>query len=632
MKKHITLLSGLLIATGTFAQVAGSNIPMRKKQGLNFAQFDGLESKVNQGTLKVDGALVWEDNFSGTNPWTMGSEPNGVQGAFEIGTNSAAGMLDVSDYMGQMASTTAANGFAFFNGVQYLLAVNVNVQNAWIKSEVIDFTGVESVQLTFQQRYRAFNSDVCYVEFSEDGGTTWSVSQIVNSTVATNASAVQNTVTLDFPVNGTATGMIRFRWEEVSDDDDFGSGYGWCIDDVKIYSGYGNNMQMLFAHNQVGTQGLQYTKFPSNQVVAGLKTSFGAEVKNTGYNDQDAYLNVIAGAYDFTGTTPVAVASFTNDSVAILEADGFEIPSTVGVYNYNYTVVTDSVLVQTTDDVKTKKFEVTNSLMATDNFDNTSASIDGVFTAFQSQSTNDLTGIGTYFEVFADGVIGAFQVGIGTVATAQQAQYTGREFYVTVLKFDGTDFVYETQTDPMVFASTMFGKTVTFFLPQTIDVVAGDVLIVMANAYVGSTGGGIPFAFSGVNPAGTTVGTTGETFPDDLTGLASDDATPYIVEAPVVRVDFQSYVGINENVATDLSVAPNPFNNETAISFNLKASSEVSVIVTDLAGRTVLTVPASILMAGNQTVAIDGSSLNAGVYNATLKIGNDVVTKRIVKK
>lgn len=632
MKKHITLLSGLLIASGTFAQVAGSNIPMRKKQGVKFAQFEGLESKVNQGTLKADGDLIWEDDFSGTNPWTTGSEPNGVQGTFEIGNNSSTGMANVVTYMGAMASSTAANGFAFFNGVQYLLAANVNVQNTWVKSEVIDFTGIESVQLSFQQRYRAFNSDVCYVEFSEDGGTTWSVSEIVNSTVVTNAAASQNTVTLDFPVNGTATGVLRFRWEEVSDDNDFGSGYGWCIDDVKIYSGFGNNMQMLFAHNQVGTQGLQYTKFPASQVVAGLKTSFGAEVKNTGYNEQEAYLKVVAGTYDYTGTAPVTIAAFDKDSVAILEADGFQIPSTVGVYNYNYTVVTDSVLVQATDDVKSKKFEVTNSLMATDNFDNTAASIDGVFTAFQSQSPGNLTGIGTYFEVFADGEIGAFQVGIGTVATAQQSQYVGREFYVTVLKYNGTDFEYETQTDPIVFASNMFGKTVTFYLPQTIGVVAGDVLIVMANAYVGTTGGGIPFAFSGVNPAGATIGATGETFPDDLTGLASDDATPNIVEAPVVRVDFQSYVGINENVAANLAVAPNPFNNETAISFNLKASADVSVVVTDLAGRTVLTVPATNMMAGNQSVTIDGTSLNAGVYNATLKIGNDLVTKRIVKK
>jgi|GEM_PF-1216266 len=640
MKKHITLVSGLLLATGAFAQVK-SALPSATLQPASFSLFNGKTSSANSGTEKADGDLIWSEDFNGDTTWTVGSAV-GSQGMFILGNNSHVQVANSTNglvpYMGAMATTgtTAANGFAFFNGIQYLTPANIAaIQNTWVASPVIDFSAVGSISLSFNQRYRAFNSDVTMVEYSADGGTTWTVSEIVNSTIPTNANATQNTVTVDIPVGNSATGMIRFRWESAAATPN--SGYGWMVDDVKIKVGNGDNMKLLFAHNLIGPFGLHYSKFPASQVSAGLNMSFGAEVKNVGYNDQDASIHVVSGSYDET-STPEPVETFVVDSLSILEPDGFPISTTPGVYPLNLTVVADGPLVNTTDDGVTIPFEVTNGIMAIDGFTGTSASIDGSFTSWLNQATGAFTGIGTHFEIFEDGEIGAFEVGIANQTSAQQNIYNGREFFVTLLRLTEAGFDYVDETQTIELAPSHYGHLVRFVLPNPISVEAGEVLVAMACSTVGlpsggQATGGVPIAMSGVSVAGSTIGAIGANFETDMRSLQSDDATPNIVEVPVVRLDFQSFVGLNElESATDVSIAPNPFVNESNINFTLKADAEVTVTVTDLTGRVVLTVPAAQFAAGNQTIAIDGSAFQSGVYNYTLKVGNNVTTKRVVKK
>lgn len=620
MRKQVTLLSGLALLAGTaFAQ---QNIPVRQAKPSNLANSNGIESKKNEGVLKAGGDLLWSDDFSGANPWTIATSG---QGTFIIGNNSHAQMVSNANYLGNMASTTAANGFAFFNGSQYLIGGSVDPQNTSVTSEVIDFTGIQTISLTFEQRYRAFNSDVTYVEFSTDGGSSWTFSEAVNVAAPTNGATIQNMITLDLPVGGTATGMVRFRWENTSDDNQFGSGYGWCVDDVKIYEGYGDNVSLMYTYSAVGAQQLQYSKFPVTQTATAGNISFGAEFKNVGYNAQDVSLHVTSGAYDATGSA-VTTPAFTLDSVEILTAAGKPMPTAVGVADFTYELVAAGPLDVTGDDSRTVPFEVTPAIYAVDSYDGTAASIDGAFEQWATPSGDPA--IGTIYEIFEDAEIGSIDIGIGNVAAADQADYIGREFLGKIYKLNDVsgEFEYYDESDPKLLEATHFGKIVKMYMVNSTIPVGPGLYLVLAASY---SGGEIPVAFSGVAPAGTTLGLDGA----DVIRLASDAATPNIVEAPVVRLDFQSYVGVNEleDVAA-ISASPNPFTNETEISFNLKSDAQVSIVVTDLAGRVVMTIPAANYNAGAQKVSIDGSSLNAGVYNYTLTVGNNVVTKRIVKK
>lgn len=621
MRKQVTLLSGLLLFAGaSFAQV--NNVPARKLKPATLKLSDGIESKKPVGVLK-DGETIWSSDFSVPSDWTIGTTG---QGTFIIGNNSHPQMVSNASYLGNMASATAANGFAFFNGTQYLLTATVDPQNTTVTSPAIDLTGRTVISISFQQRYRAFNSDVTYVEVSNDGGMTWPVSEVVNAAVPTNGATQQNTITLDVPVTGAANSMIRFRWENTSDDNSFGSGYGWCIDDVVVKAGYGHNVRLNDAFLFVGPQALEYTKMPEGQTLSAGNVALQTYFKNIGYNDIAVSLNAVSGAYNFTSAATPNVLSFVEDSVLIDFPDGMAIPTTSGTYDFDLTLEGDSTLVETADDIATMPFEVTEYIYAVDHYDGTSASIDGSFEQWANGSGDPA--IGTMYEIFEAGEVGSIDIGIGNVASADQATYIGREFRGLIYKLNETsgEFEYYDESDSHILASGEFGKIVKLKMMNATIPVDPGLYLVMAGSFDGSP---VPFAFSGYAPASTTLGLDGA----DVIRLASDDATPRIVDAPVVRFDFQSYVGLNEvDALSNISTAPNPFNNETTISFNVKADAEVAIVVTDMAGRTVATIPAANYATGQHSVTIDGSTFGAGVYNATLTVGGNTVTKRIVKK
>lgn len=628
MRKNITLLSGLVLFSGAIqAQVNTANANLTPAYLPLTTQKNLISSDSEE---KADGDLLWDDDFGGGETWTVGTSG---QGTFEIGT--AVGPLIT--YMGNTTSTTAGNGYAFFNGIQYLLSTppDVQPQNTWVASPNIDLTGILAVQISFQQRYKAFNTDVTYVEISNDGGTTWTTSEVVNSTIPVNQT-VQNTLTVDLAVTGSATTQIRFRWENPSDDDSYGSGYGWMVDDVKIYAGFADNVSLVSTFNTTGdpVQLIKYTKFAASQATSGnAVTSFSAKVKNTGYNTHDISLQVQGGSYDQTGAG-VTVAPFARAEAEILAADGYTIPVATGSTTFTYTaVVPGTTLVQTTDDSKTASFEVTPFVTAVDGYTN-AASISGSYIGTTTQAEGDLSGIGTVFEIFEDGEIGAFDIGIATVSSP--SIYNGREFFVTLLKYDGADFQYEMETDPVAVATGDYGKIKKIRLNDPVAVSAGDLILVLACSYIGpdnagTATGGVPIARSGLIHNSNFIATLGPDYPNDLGQFTYDDDS--LTEAPVVRIDFQSYVGLDEQTTlSSVGVAPNPFNATTAVNFELKSSANVAVEVVDLEGRVVMMLPTAKFNAGANTITLDGSAFQAGVYVVKMNVDGNVITKRIVKK
>ncbi len=100
------------------------------------------------------------------------------------------------------------------------------------------------------------------------------------------------------------------------------------------------------------------------------------------------------------------------------------------------------------------------------------------------------------------------------------------------------------------------------------------------------------------------------------------------VEFTTWGTGLNTVTGVN---APEISNYPNPFNNTTAISYNLAIPSEnVSLSVVDINGKQVFTKDLGKQTAGDFTVNFDGSDLNSGIYFYTLTSDNNRQTGKMM--
>ena len=82
----------------------------------------------------------------------------------------------------------------------------------------------------------------------------------------------------------------------------------------------------------------------------------------------------------------------------------------------------------------------------------------------------------------------------------------------------------------------------------------------------------------------------------------------------------------------DLSVFPNPFNESTTVQFNFHGSQRVTIALMDILGREMIQIANSAEFAeGQHRIEIQTSELPSGIYLITLRAGDDVMVKRIIK-
>ena len=87
-----------------------------------------------------------------------------------------------------------------------------------------------------------------------------------------------------------------------------------------------------------------------------------------------------------------------------------------------------------------------------------------------------------------------------------------------------------------------------------------------------------------------------------------------------------------EDIRTDASslvVYPNPTSDIATIEFNLSAPNTVLMSIRDIAGKEVMVKDYGMLSSGVQKITIDAANLTNGIYFASMKIGEKVVTKKI---
>jgi len=563
------------------------------------------------------------NTFNDVTDWTI-SAPN-LQGQWEVVTSTPA---DVVNYMGAMASSTASDGFAVFNGIQYLLSANVDFQDAAIElNDTLDLSNYPSVTLEFEQMYRAFNYDKTFVELSTDFGSTWTSIEI-NDQVTTNDPAIQELVGINISsyVGGQQGVKIRFRWTSDSDDDSFGSGYAWLIDDLKVTVPPENDIQnvssWIFGENSGGAE---YGRTPISQVEQNY--FIGSSVYNYGSIDQT---NVVSNG-NFSG--PTTITSSTTGS--IIESDSTKAIESLNPVNFSVGNYTGSVTVTSMgdtlgsgnfdDNTFLRNFEITNDIYSLDGLGNHPADYEAIGSLGSNSWADASDGLvcGTFYPIRQEEILNSVRAYITSSTVAQS------EVILYIL-------------DSLSFTSGLFSNSI--FTSELYTVTAQDV----NNGYID-----IPVAnnigWDPINNTSTWENVTlgiggyyaaielysgGNTYDirildDNTVGQPAwssaiwypGDQSYSNGNAFAIRMNMGANVGINESVLNKVSIYPNPTSDVLNISTNSNELSKLTI--KDISGKIVLS------QKFNTKVTISIENYSKGVYLIDIKNNLGTVSEKI---
>jgi hypothetical protein len=105
------------------------------------------------------------------------------------------------------------------------------------------------------------------------------------------------------------------------------------------------------------------------------------------------------------------------------------------------------------------------------------------------------------------------------------------------------------------------------------------------------------------------------------------------------RIDMGAYewnlfVGIEEAIETGrvaVSIFPNPVNDKLTVSIDSRKESLVKVEMYNISGSILKTFKTGELQNGKQVFSIETGKLKPGIYFLRLQIGNDLLTRKVVK-
>ncbi len=610
MKKSVLSIALVALTAGAFAQ---TNVNPTQKALMHPDKEFGKNTVNNISSVKNGGDIIWQNDFSVPQDWTIGT--NG-QGTFIIGNSSHPQMADVTQYMGTLSTTgtTASNGFAFFNGVQYLIAGTVTPQDTWVTSDTIDLSlyPLNYITLSFNQRFRHLNFDSTLVEISEDGGQTW-VSYALNEGIVTNDPAIQNTVLKSIPVNQSALTRIRFRWKSDSSDSQFGSGYGWIVDDVKLIEPYLDEVSISKTFTNDVINSYDYYSTPLTQVSPMI---YGAIVENLGAAPVSKYIKF--------EVTRAATSVYLDSMMVNLAPGQLDTVWTVNSYTpdqvgtYALTVNFQDQGVQTNNSLS-DEFKVTDNIYG-HNYP-TSGS-----TTFGFNTVDATVGMGNIYQCIANQQLNGIQVlfGAGTTANTE----TQIELYevVTTIQDPNNVFIIDAFYTIPATVNTTTPTDIVFSSPVTLE--AGKLYLIIVKCFQTATD---KIKFKSTSKGNDDLSTVG------YGPFGAGNAVNYYVgwaTAPYISLNFDPTLSITEanSEINEVAIYPNPATTDATVSFDLATSADSKITLSDVSGKTISTNTFNNLTNGNNSVIIQTATLVAGIYYVTLEANGSVVTKKLIKK
>ena len=618
MKNTFPLLAATLFcATSLTAQIDA--IPAARLKETITVDLGGHPTHLTYHEERAAGDVIVADDFMDLSNWLIVTE-DGTSAEWVWYADTPS---DIDEHMGAMNSTTHENGFAGFNGVQYLLDGDVEMQNASLEYEhLINCEDASSVILSFEQRYRGFNTCKTYVEVSNNAGISYDFQYEINQRTYVNQNPIQKVITLN--ITEAATGnpevKIRFRWEETSEVDVHGSGYAWLIDDFVVSEGWNTDVKITDVHLQSGVGGLiengmtyylayehQTTEIELSATVENLASTVQENVKlnvqvtgPSGHSCMSEVTDLNIGAKDSLFCT----SSFT--------------PSEAGTYTAKFWFDSDSEEDYVFNDTIIKSIEVGSEF-------NDYARHNGVETGSIANLTVNAGApllIGNLMQFFD---VSEFRE--VSVFITDDSTNLGQYIFIQLMKYNPEtgDFVYVEQTDDHEINVSNLGTKVSLYFEEEQCYKENEYGLILVGHYGGTNE--VRFSLAQDVEEKTVLGYT------------SGATDPFYLEGPqaiMVQIEGMEYgycnIGIEENgSAFNLSQnKPNPFSESTLIQYELASNEEVHISITDLAGKMVKTINLGNQSAGKHEFRLSENDFSEGVYFYTFNLGDEFVTKRMI--
>ena len=573
---------------------------------------DGATTKdlvVGELESRSGSALFSEDFENGLNGWVVDTQTGPVSWTLTSTGNTggfAPGPLESTSGFPNGSWITADSDAQGTPGIQEVTTIT--------SPPITNVSSYPALILEFEQSFRQLNDDETTVEISHDGGNNW-LDFPINTEIVGNQSTPgapsSQLISLNITdaLNGGASDLrIRFRWVSFE-----GFTYAWNVDDIHLYEAPGNDVvinnvtySQWYFDQASDFSTLEYSVYPVNLL---RELNFKAVVTNNGTNAQTGVkldLNVDGpGSNDFGSiTTGIDMLSGVSDS---LEITGYTPPAILGDYLINYTITQDQ-----TDDVPDNNDEVSSFSVSHYTFARDRGALDGIY-----DNQGDAYEIGNWFHVNNWGST------LYAIDVALSNQSDPGALIVAVLYDSNRDYITESE-EYLVQASDLNGTDGDNFitLPLIDETVLDqdeDYLVVLKH-YGGNEN--------------VVVGTSGVSLPQ--TSLILDvpiNTWFYVTSTPMVRMNLDPSVGIAENgsnMFTELSIYPNPATTDLRINYDLLSSSEVSLELIDMMGRSVLQKDLGKQITGRQQVDLDVRSLSKGVYTAVLTTSGNAISHKLV--
>lgn len=490
MKKFTLIMSMMVMATFTFAQVTGVYAPIKDKANKKAV----VKAKADldaawQITFEEDPAVWTIAHDDGDSDWVVSDTCiTGLDYEVGEGESVPAGTMVSSMwiYMGHQdvgEYSESGGNYAWFDAITDVVNGVETSHNAWVQFDNIDLSAVANPKITFYQDYKALNAGTPFVDFSTDGGTTWIETQ-VNSEVAGNAFGV-DLYELIAPtgVGGQANVSMRFRYYT---DATSVNGYGWMVDDIKIIDNPDVDMMLKSAQMNF-FEYLDYTDptyadyfhtsshygmIPEEQFEAeGAAMLFNAIVENRGNLDATVDFNVkvydteMTEIYNETSTS-ISLARTDVDTVDVLTELTLTAPAVKGQYTVIYSLIADGDAAPE-DNIDTTYFYVTDETFSRDLDINDEGLTGSVSLAGWQSGHFDGEMIATNYLFLYETSIESMDVFINSNSTP------GTSMVAHVLQYNSETTEWEdiAASALVVIDESMIGTWLNFTFPDPIDVI-----------------------------------------------------------------------------------------------------------------------------------------------------------------